>query len=506
MSINEDLNLNVFVKSVSNERDLDQETIYSAIEAALAAQVAKQFGEEAELVWTEVVIDRNDGHYDAYRSWTVVADGAVEDPLREIALTEALEHSDEIDVGSVIRDELEMPTLGRIEAQNVKQMILQKVKEAERDKIAIQYQDKVMTMIYAVVKRRLQSGYILEMSSPDRAEAFLAKEHVLPRESFRPNDRVRVLLFEISDQRRGPQLLVSRTHPEFIRALFAVEVPEVSEDLIEIRSAARDPGSRAKIAVKTNDGRIDPIGACVGMRGSRVQAVSNELGGERIDIILWDENPAKLVINAMAPAEVASIVVDEDNHAMDIAVETSQLSQAIGRSGQNVRLASELSGWTLNVMSEEDLEKKHQGDSVAAKEVFEKELGLDAALVEKIITAGFKTIEELAYASLEELVALNDGDEEKAEELQLQASDYLLTRAMAQDAVLAQEGIDEALLALEGMTSEYASQLVEAGIKTRDDLAECSVDELQEMIAISDTDAAALIMTARAHWFEDESE
>ncbi len=506
MMTSEDLNM--FVRSLSNERGLSEEVVYAAIEAAMAAQASKQFGEEAELIWTEAVIDRQDGHCDAYRSWMVVADDALEDPLREITLKEALEVSDELEVGSTVREALELPTLGRIEAQQAKQRILFEVRKAERDKISREYQDKLMTMVTAVVKRRLQGGYILEMTTPDRAEAFLAKEECLPRDSFRPNDRVRAVLHGISEQTRGPQLLLSRTHSDFICALFKLEVPEVGEELIDIRAAARDPGSRAKIAVTTNDGRIDPIGACVGMRGSRVQAVSNELGGERIDIILWDENPAKLVINAMAPAEVASIVVDEDNHAMDVAVETSQLAQAIGRSGQNVRLASQLSGWTLNVMSEEELASKNQGDAVKASSVLQEALELDSELAQKIAEAGFKTVEELAYASLDELVALVGGDEAEAqaEEIQMLASDYLLSREIAEEAVLLRDDMDEALLTLDGMTPEYASQLFEAGVKNREDLAECAVDELQEKITISDKKAAALIMNARAHWFEESED
>ena len=499
--------INIFVQSLCNERGLEEDIVYSAIEAAIAVIAGKQYETDAEDgVWIEVVIDRQTGLYDTYRSWMVVADDAVEDPMKEISLTEACQVSEDMEIGCIVREQIESPSLGRIAAQQAKQIILQKVREAERQKIADLYQSDLGKILHCTVKRRLQSGYIVELSGAERAEAFLPREHLISRETFRQNDRVRVVLFEIADQRRGPQLMVSRTRPELLIELFKVEVPEIAEEVITIQAASRDPGSRAKIAVKTNDGRVDPIGACVGMRGSRVQAVSNELNGERIDIILWDDNPAKLAMNALSPAEVASIVVDEETQTMDVGVQQSELSQAIGRGGQNVRLASELCQWTINVMSEEALKEKSEAETTQVRAEFESSLGLSADLAGALLREGYTTIEELAYAEEESLMKVPGIDQAKAEEIQMQASDYLLSQEMANDAMFDQDDVEEALLQLEGMNAEYAAQLVKANIKTRDDLADCSVGELCDVIEISEADAAALIMVARAHWFEETSE
>ncbi|MBS0351483.1 MAG: transcription termination/antitermination protein NusA, partial [Proteobacteria bacterium] len=350
----------LMVQSLSNEKGVSPEAIFQSIEAALATVAARRY--EGEDVHIRVAIDRRSGDYEAYRCWTVVKDeDSLEEPAREILLAEAVNVDPELNVGDVIEEKIERPEFGRIAAQQAKQVIVQKVREAERGKIIDQYRARINDIIIGVVKKVTREHIILDMG--ENAEALLSREEMLPRDVFRINDRVRALLYTVREGKRGPQLAVSRTRPEFLAALFRIEVPEISEEVIEIKGAARDPGSRAKIAVKTNDGRIDPVGACVGMRGSRVQAVSNELGGERIDIVLWDDNPAQFVINSMAPAEVSSIVVDEDAHSMDIVVTEEQLAQAIGRSGQNIRLATDLTGWKLNVMTEKEAASKQEGET-----------------------------------------------------------------------------------------------------------------------------------------------
>lgn len=487
----------LIVDSIANERGVSKDIIFGAIEEALASVAAKRFDEEVD---TRVSIDRESGEYETFRRWTVVPDDQeIEFPGIQLTLSKVHESDSELVVGDVIEEQIESVPLMRIAAQQVKHVILQKVREAERHKIASQFEKQKGELLMGVVKRVTRENIILDVGN--NAEALLLREEMIAREIFRINDRIRAYLYEVREDRRGPQLLVSRTRPEFLIELFKIEVPEIGEQVIEIKAAARDAGLRAKIAVKTNDGRIDPIGACVGMRGSRVQAVSNELNGERIDIVLWDDNPAQLVINAMAPAEVASIVVDEETHSMDIAVKEEQLSQAIGRSGQNIRLASELTGWTLNVMSEADMAKKHEGEAAKVKNVFMDKLAVDEAVAEVLVQEGFNTIEQLAYISAEELSGIEGFDSALAEELQQRASDLLLTQE-----IVAEERTQPAqdLLEVEGMDSDLAQQLAGQGILTRDDLAEQSVDELQENIDIDAERAAKLIMAARAHWFVEE--
>ncbi len=506
------------VDSLSNERGVAKEIIFLAIEAALATVTARRYGADALV---RVAIDRTTGDYESFRVWTVVSDDIVESkeenigdleddeetifrPDRQVKLAQALEIDAELSVGDVIEESVESVAFGRIAAQQAKQVIFQKVREAERAKVAQQYEKRVGELVMGVVKRVTRDYLILDMGA--NAEAFLAREEMVPREAFRINDRVRAYLFAVKDERRGPQLLVSRTRPEFLIELFKIEVPEIGEEVIEIRAAARDPGSRAKIAVKTNDGRIDPIGACVGMRGSRVQAVSNELNGERVDIVLWDDNAAQLVINAMAPAEVASIVVDEESHSMDIAVPSEQLSQAIGRNGQNIRLASELTGWTLNVMSETDMSDKHEGETDKIKVLFAEKLDVDEEVAEALVQEGFTSLEEVAYVALDELQSIEGFDGDIAEELQRRAADVLLTQEIASEETLSHAEPAEDLLALEGVSESLARQLASAGIVTRDDLADQSIDELTEVVKISDEEAAAIIMAARAHWFNTEDD
>jgi N utilization substance protein A len=488
----------LIAQSIANERGVEEGVIFEAIEAALASIVAKRYSES---VLVRVSIDRKTGDYDSFRRWEVVSDEDVpfyEFPGQIMALSQAQSIDPELAIGDFVEEPVANPEFGRIAAQQAKQVLVQKVREAERDKIIDMNQAKVGTLLMGTVKRVTRDHVILDMG--ENAEGLLLREEMIPREAFRVGDRVRVYLKEVRKEKRGPQLSLSRISPEFLVELFKIEVPEIGEEVITIMGAARDPGSRAKIAVKTNDGRVDPVGACVGMRGARVQAVSNELNGERIDIILWNDNAAQLVINAMAPAEVMSIVVDEDSHAMDIVVSDDQLAQAIGRSGQNVRLASELTGWTLNVMTEQDATNKEATESGKHKELFMEKLDIDESVAALLVAEGFATLEEIAYVPLEELKSIEGIDQDTALELQRRASDVLLTQELLSDVEEDDSTYD--LLAVEGMTPDLAAQLTSHGIITRDDLAELSTHELHDLLKLSEADAAKLIMNARAHWFE----
>lgn len=489
----------LMAQSLSNEKGVSSEAIFQSIEAALATVAARRYGEED--VHIRVAIDRKSGDYEAYRCWTVVKDNeSLDDPAREIVLVDALKIDPELTVGDVIEEKVERPEFGRIAAQQAKQVIVQKVREAERGKIIDQYRARLNELVIGIVKKVTREHIILDMG--ENAEALLAREEMLPRDVFRINDRLRALLYSVREGKRGPQLAVSRTRPEFLVELFKIEVPEISEEVIEIKGAARDPGSRAKIAVKTNDGRIDPVGACVGMRGSRVQAVSNELGGERIDIVLWDDNPAQFVINAMAPAEVSSIVVDEDSHSMDIVVTEEQLAQSIGRGGQNIRLATDLTGWKLNVMTEKEASSKHENEAERSKTLFMEKLDIEEDVAELLVSEGFTNLEEIAYVPAAELIKLEGFDEEIVAELQQRAGDVLLTQEIATETALTRVQPAEDLLQVEGMTQQLALRLAEKGVTTREELAEQAVDELTELLPdLHEKDAAKLIMHARAHWF-----
>src|SRR3990167_5804728 len=450
-----------------------------------------------------VAIDRDSGEYTTFRRWQIVPDEEValqEFPEQVIALSKAQEINPDYVAGEFVEEPANNPELHRIGAQQAKQVMVQKVREAERAKIISQYETRIGGLMIGTVKRVTRDHLILDMG--ENAEGLLLREDMIPREAFRVNDRVRVFLKEVRREKRGPQLSLSRITPEFLIELFKIEVPEIGEEVITIMAAARDPGSRAKVVVKTNDGRIDPVGACVGMRGARVQAVSNELAGERIDIILWDPNAAQLVINAMAPAEVSSIVVDEDTHAMDIVVNEEQLAQAIGRSGQNVRLASELTGWTLNVMTEQDESTKEATESSKTKDMFIRKLEIDEAVAEILVAEGFTSLEEIAYVSIDELKSIEGFNDETAEELQRRASDVLLTQELLGGGATRQQSPTDDLMAVEGVTPELAMQLANHGIISRDDLAELSVDELHDLLNLDETLAGKLIMSARAHWFE----
>ncbi|WP_144393048.1 transcription termination factor NusA [Pleionea sediminis] len=489
------------VDAVSNEKDVEPELIFEALEAAIATATKKKNGGEIEV---RVAIDRVSGEYDTFRRWEVVADTdeGLESPFTQISLSAAQVEEPEIQVGEYVEEQIESIEFGRIAAQTAKQVIVQKVREAERAKVVRAFEGRVGELITGVVKKANRDSIILDLGN--NAEAIVPREEMITRESVRTGDRVRGLLYAVKPEARGPQLFVSRTRPEMLIELFRIEVPEIAEEVIELKGAARDPGSRAKIAVKTNDKRIDPVGACVGMRGSRVQAVSGELDNERIDIVLFDDNPAQYVINAMAPAEVASIVVDEDKHSMDIAVAEDQLAQAIGRSGQNVRLASELTGWTLNVMTEADFDEKNTVESESIITMFIDELGVDEELAEVLVQEGFTTLEEVAYVPLAEMLEIDGFEEDLVEELRSRAKDVLLTKAIASEEKLDATEPAEDLLNMEGMDKQLAFQLAGMGIQCMEDLAEQSVDELMEVEGMTEERAGKLILAARAPWFEND--
>ena len=490
------------VDAVSNEKEVDKEVIFEAIESALASAAKRRHNLDIE---ARVSIDRESGDYATFRRWEVIADDEeMEFPDRQITFSAAKELEPDIELGGFIEDSIESVDFGRIAAQTAKQVIVQKVREAERMRTVNAYQDKVGELVMGIVKRVERGNVFLDLGS--NAEAFISKDEMIPREAVRTGDRLRGYLREVRAEVRGPQLFVSRTCPEFLLELFKIEVPEVGQNLIEILAGARDPGLRAKIAVKSNDPRLDPVGACVGMRGSRVQAVSNELAGERIDIILWDENPAQFVINAMSPAEVLSIVVDEETRVMDIAVKEEKLSQAIGRGGQNVRLASELTGWKLNVMDEQQAAEKSDTEAHELQQNFMEQLDVDEEVAVILLQEGFSSIEEIAYVPVEELLKIEEFDENIVNELRNRAYDALLTGAIAKEEHLEDHQPSAELLAMEGMSEELAYQLSSHEVTTVDDLGELSVDELMEMVDIQDASrAAALIMQARESWFTEET-
>ena len=493
------------VDAVSNEKDIDKEVIFEAIEAALASATRKKHGGEIDV---RVHIDRRSGAYDTFRRWLVVDDATVdedglEEPDAQVLLSEARQGSPEIEPGDYVEEPMESIVFGRIAAQTAKQVIVQKVRDAERAKVVEAYTGRKGELVTGIVKRIDRGNVILDLGG--NAEAFISKQDLVPRESVRVGDRMRGYLYDVRLEPRGPQLFVSRTMPQLLVELFKLEVPEVGEGLIEIVGAARDPGLRAKIAVRAKDPRIDPVGACVGMRGSRVQAVSNELGGERVDIILWDSNPAQFVINAMSPADVMSIVVDEDAHSMDVAVKEENLSQAIGKGGQNVRLASQLTGWELNVMNQEEAAEKSEAEARALIEEFMKQLDVDEEIAAILVQEGFSSIDEVAYVPLNEMMAIEEFDEEVVNELRERAKDVLLTRAIASEEALSEAAPAEDLLNMEGMDPGLAYELARRGIVTMEDLAEQSVDDLMEIDDMDEERAGQLIMTARAPWFaEDE--
>ena len=488
-------------EAVSNEKGVPRDIIFEAIEQALATATKKRYDEDADI---HVIIDRESGGYETFRRWEVVSDDEMALLGTQFTTEEAAEKDKSLQIGDVYEEKIENVGFGRIAAQTAKQVIVQKVREAERAQVVEEYEGRVGELISGTVKKVTRDNIIVDLGN--NAEGSLPREELVGREVFRMGDRVRAILQDVRPEARGPQLFLSRACSEMLIELFKVEVPEISEEVIDIRAAARDPGSRAKIAVKTNDGRIDPIGACVGMRGSRVQAVSGELGNERVDIILWDDNPAQLVINAMAPAEVESIVVDEDSRSMDVAVAADNLAQAIGRSGQNVRLASDLTGWTINVMSLEDASEKHEKESGAVIAEFMESLDVDEDIAEVLVDEGFTSLEEVAYVPLEELAGIEGFDEDIAEELRARAKDALLTQAIASEEQLGDVEPAEDLLTMDGMERHLAFVLASKGIITMEDLAEQAVEDLMDIEGLEEKQAGELIMTARAPWFAEAEE
>ncbi len=490
------------VEAVSNEKGVDERVIFEAIESALATATKKRYDNDVDI---RVQIDPETGDYETFRRWEVVEDDEMEFPERQITLSAARLDNPDIQPGDFIEEQVESIEFGRIAAQTAKQVIVQKVREAERAQVVEAYKDRVGELVMGVVKRVERGNVYLDLGN--NADAIIPRDELIPRESIRPGDRIRGYLKEINTEMRGPQLIVSRTDPRFLIELFKIEVPEVGEGLIDILAAARDPGLRAKIAVRSNEPRIDPVGACVGMRGSRVQAVSNELAGERVDIVLWDEDPAQFVINAMSPAEVESIVVDEETHTMDVAVAEEQLSQAIGRGGQNVRLASELTGWNLNVMSTEELEEKTEAEAEKIQKTFMEDLDVDEEVAAILVQEGFTSIDEIAYVPAEEMLQIEEFDEDIVAELQQRAKDVLLTRAISNEEHLTAVEPAEDLKNMEGMDPDLAYKLASHGVVSMEDLAEQSVDELMAIDEELDEEKAAqLIMKAREPWFAESAE
>jgi transcription termination/antitermination protein NusA len=487
------------VDSIANEKGVAKEIIFKAIENALAAITARRYSEQP--VDIRVAINRRTGSYDSFRRWTVVDDavGTLEFPSQQIFLSQAKKTDSELEIGDVIEEPIESVQFGRIAAQQAKQIIMREIRLAERAEIAKGFKEKVGTLLSGIVKKVTRDYALVDMGN--NVEALLPQDAMIPREEIRLGDRIRSILTAVREDAKGPQVMLSRTHKTMLLELFRIEVPEVSEEIIEIKAAARDPGSRAKIAVKTNDGRIDPIGACIGIRGTRVQTVSNELGGERIDIVLWDDNPAQLVVNAMAPAEIASIVVDEEHKSMDIGVREDQLALAIGRNGQNVRLASELAGWKLNVLTEADMGKKTKPDLQQNVVMFTQNLDVDEELANTLVQEGFRTLEDIAHVPVEEMTTIEGFDKDLAEELRNRARNALLKQALTSKDELGAAEPAQDLLELEGMTRHLAYVLASHGIVTREDLAEQAVDDLSEIKELDKAQAAKMIMAARKHWF-----
>jgi len=486
----------LLVDALAREKNVARDVVFAALETALASATKKRFKEESDV---RVTIDRLSGDYEAFRRWQVVPDGELEDHDIQIILTEAQKQIADVQVGDFIEEELEAVELGRIGAQAAKQVILQRIREAEREQIIDDFLARDEPIMSGTVKRIDREGAIIETG---KLEARLPRDQMIPKENLRVGDRVRALVLRVNREGRGPQLILSRTSPEFIRHLFTNEVPEIEQGLLQIKAAARDPGVRAKIAVHTTDRRIDPIGTCVGVRGSRVQAVTGELAGERVDIVLWSEDPAQFVIGALAPANVSSIVVDEDKHAMDVVVDEDNLALAIGTGGRNVRLASELTGWQINIMTREESQQKSASERGEVRDLFISRLDVDEEVADILIDEGFTSLEEIAYVPLNEMLEIEAFDEDTVNELRDRARNVLLTEAIATEEKLGSAAED--LLSLEGMDRALAARLADSGVHTRDELAELAVDELVEATGIDDQRARELIIRARAHWFESE--
>jgi len=486
----------LLVDALAREKNVNKDVVFGALEQAIGSATKKRFQEDIDV---RASVDRVTGEFSFFRRWQVMNDGEVEEAARQIALSDAKKQNPAAQPGEYIEQPLGALEVGRIGAQTAKQVILQKIRDAEREQILNDFLARKEPLVTGVIKRMERGNAIVESG---RLEALLPRDQMIPKENLRMGDRVRAYVWKTDRASRGPQLILSRTAPEFLVKLFELEVPELEDGLLEIKAAARDPGSRAKIAVHSKDRRIDPIGTCVGMRGSRVQAVTSELAGERVDIILWAEDSAQFVINALAPAEVSKIKVDEEAHSMDIVVDEENLAQAIGRTGQNVRLASELTGWELNIMTQEESQKKTEEEAARIKAMFMEKLDVDEEVANILIEEGFSTLEEIAYVPINELNEIEAFDADTVNELRTRARNALLVAAIANEEKV--EGVDPELLKLEGMDTQLAAKLAEGGIKTRDDLADLAVDELSELTGMDSEKAKKLIMAARAHWFGDD--
>nr|WP_311527563.1 transcription termination factor NusA [uncultured Ralstonia sp.] len=484
----------LLVDALAREKNVDKDVVFGALEAALASATKKRFEEDVDV---RVAIDRESGEHETFRRWLVVPDDAgLQEPDKQILLFEAKEQDADIDVDDFVEEQIESVEFGRIGAQAAKQVILQRIRDAEREQILNDYLDRGEKVMTGTIKRADKKGLIVETG---RVEALLARDQMIPKENLRTGDRVRAYILNVDRTARGPQIELSRTCPDFLIKLFENEVPEMEQGLLEIKAAARDPGVRAKIAVVAHDKRIDPIGTCVGVRGTRVTAVRNEVGGEAVDIVLWSEDPAQFVIGALAPAQVQSIVVDEEKHSMDVVVDEENLAVAIGRSGQNVRLASELTGWQINIMTPAESAEKQAEESSVVRQLFMAKLDVDEEVADILIEEGFSSLEEVAYVPLQEMLEIEAFDEDTVNELRNRARDVLLTMELAKEEKV--EKVSQDLRDLEGLTPELIGKLAEGNIQTRDDLAELAVDELVEMTGVDEEQAKALIMKAREHWF-----
>ena len=484
----------LLVDALASEKNVSKDVVFSALEMALASATKKKFTDDEMDVRVE--IDRHTGQYQTFRRWTVVQNELIENESRELTITDARDDDPRIEVGAVIEQPMEAVEFGRIGAQTAKQVILQRIRDAEREQLLNEFLQRREHLVSGTIKRIERGNAIIECG---KLEAVLPRDQMIPKENLRVGDRVKAFLLRIDRMGRGPQLVLSRTSSQFLIKLFELEVPEIEEGLLEIKEAVRDAGLRAKIAVKANDARIDPQGTCIGMRGSRVQAVTQELAGERIDIVLWAPEPAQFVINALSPAEVNRIMIDEDNHSMDVVVEEDQLALAIGRSGQNVKLAAELTGWYLNIMTVTEAEEKHQAEDAQLRDLFVTHLGVDEATATVLVQEGFATLEEVAYVPISEMLEIDGFDEELVNELRSRARDAILTQAIASEEKV--EGVSEDLKDIEGLDAELVRKLAENGVSTRDDLADLAVDDLVDMTGIEAEAARAIIMKAREHWF-----
>ncbi len=483
----------LLVDALSREKNVDKEVVFAALESALASATKKRFEDEADV---RVSIDRNTGEFESFRRWEVMDDETFETPDLHIKLEEAQKRNPEFKLGEFVEEPLESIDFGRIGAQAAKQVIFQKIRDAEREQILADFMDRKEHLVTGTVKRLERGNAIVEFG---KIESLLPRDQMIPKENMRAGDRVRAHLLRVDRGPRGPQVILSRTSTDLLIKLFELEVPEIEEQLLEIVGAARDPGSRAKIAVQSHDPRIDPIGTCVGMRGSRVQSVTNELAGERVDIILWSDDPATYVINSLAPAEISSIVVDEERHSMDVVVEEENLAQAIGRGGQNVRLASEMTGWELNIMTVEQAREKHDQEFDKIRAVFMEKLDVDEEVADILVQEGFATLEEVAYVPMEEMLEIETFDEATVTELRSRARNALLNAALVKEEKL-EHGLDD-LLKLDGMTEDMVRVLSAKGVNTQEQLADLDVDELVELSGMDADAANALIMAARAPWF-----